>query len=128
VGRVFRLGVVRVGDLSIAERASCESERGRGALSYGPRTSRDAVEASRRGCLVRVGVGTRSRCPVEPASCESERGRGVLSAVFGFVVDSVSFFFIVGCGYPYYVGTDTMHLDIHPLSHNKCTFRVQFFS
>jgi hypothetical protein len=86
VGRVIRPGVVRVGDLSIAERASCESERGRGALSNEPRTGRDAVEASRRGCLVRVGVGTRLRRPVEPASYESVRGRGVLSVVFGFVV------------------------------------------
>jgi hypothetical protein len=84
VGRAFRPGVVRVGDLPIAERASRESERGRGVLSCGPRTRWGTVEAFRRGCLVRVGVGTRSRRPVELALYESEsvRGRGVPSAIF----------------------------------------------
>jgi hypothetical protein len=54
----------------------------RDALSNGPCTSREVVEASRRGCLVRGGVGARSRCPVKPASCESKRGRGTSSAIF----------------------------------------------
>jgi hypothetical protein len=73
-----------------------------------------------------VRAGARSRRPVEGASyeSESERGRGVPSSrpragrnvvkvhrplFFGFVVfaDSVLFFFIVDCGYPYTVGTDS---------------------
>jgi hypothetical protein len=73
-----------------------------------------------------VRVGERSSRPVEGASyeSESERGRGVPSSrprasrnavevhhplFFGFAVfaDSVSFFFIVDCGYPYSVGTDS---------------------
>jgi hypothetical protein len=60
---------------------------------------------SRRGCLVRVGVGTWSRRPVELASYETDpvRGRGALSLLWLVV----SFFFIVGCGYPYTIGTDT---------------------
>jgi hypothetical protein len=53
-------------------------------LSNGPHTSQNVVEASCRGCLVRGGVGARSRRPVEPASCESECSRGASSAVFWF--------------------------------------------
>jgi hypothetical protein len=104
-GRAYQPGVVRVGDLPVAERASCESERSRGALSYGPRTERgavdtflsgvprtsrswSAVETLRRAGLVRGGPYTRSRCA---AFC------------CGLIV---SFFFTVGCGYPYSAGTD----------------------
>jgi hypothetical protein len=45
VGRAYRSGVVRVGDLPVAERASCESEHSRGASLYGPCMRRGAVEA-----------------------------------------------------------------------------------
>jgi hypothetical protein len=84
VGRVYRPGVMRVGDLLVAERASCESKRSRGALLYGPCMRRARSRHSRRGCLVRVGVGTWSRRPVELASCETDpvRGRGALSLLW----------------------------------------------
>jgi hypothetical protein len=61
-GRALRPGVMRVGVFSLAERASCESERGRGASLY--RTGRG------RGI------------PVGGASYESEleRGRGAPSS------------------------------------------------
>jgi hypothetical protein len=64
----------------VAERASCESERSRGALLYGPCTGRGAVEAFPSGCLVRVVVGVRSRRSVELASYKADpiRGRGAL--------------------------------------------------
>jgi hypothetical protein len=67
---------------SSGQTLGCASRRfpdSRGALSSEPRVSRNAVEASRRGCLVRV--GTQSRHPVERASYESERGRGFPSSV-----------------------------------------------
>jgi hypothetical protein len=106
-GRAYRPGVVRVGDLLVAERASCETERSRGALSYGPRTGRgaveafpsgvprtsrswSAVEAPRRAGLVRDGPCMRSR---RAAFC------------CGLIV---SFFFTIGCGYPYTAGTDNI--------------------
>jgi hypothetical protein len=98
-GRAYRPGVVRVGDPLVADRASCESERSRGAISYGPRMGRGAVEVlpsgaprmSRSGSavemlhrvgLVRGGPCTRSRC----------------TAFCGGLI--VLFFFTVGCGTP----------------------------
>jgi hypothetical protein len=96
VGRAYRPGVVRVGDLPVAERASCESERSRG----GPCMRRGAVEAFPSGV-----PRTSRSCPVELVSYETDpvRGRGALSLLWLIV----SFFFIVGCGYPYSAGTDT---------------------
>jgi hypothetical protein len=80
----FRLRVGEQSGSSVLTRghASRSFAGSRDALSNGPCASRDAVEASRRGCLLRGGVGLRSRCPVEPASCESERSRGTSSAIF----------------------------------------------
>jgi hypothetical protein len=67
---------------------------------------RDAVEVSRRGGLVRVGDGMRSRHPVEPVSYEAD-----LSCVLKWAVlyrDLVAFIFIIDeCGYPYTISTDT---------------------
>jgi hypothetical protein len=92
--------------------------------------SRNAVEVLYRTGLVRAGM--RSRRPVEGASyeSESERGRGVPPSrprASRYAVEvhcllslallclrtsvNVSFFFIVDCGYPYSVGTDTL-IDI----------------
>jgi hypothetical protein len=71
-----------VGETEGVERldpGSRESERSRGAIE--PRAGRSAVEASRRGGLVRVGDRTRSRHSVEPASYEA-----VLSHVFKWAV------------------------------------------
>jgi hypothetical protein len=70
----------------------------------------------------------RSRRPVEGASYESKCGRSVSSAVFGFVVDSVSFFFIVGCGYPYSAGTDSVvNMDLNFLSEIQRSSRFFFY-
>jgi hypothetical protein len=62
VGRALRPGVMRVRVFLVAERASCESERGRGALLYG--------------------TGRGRGVPVGGASYESEleRGRGTPSS------------------------------------------------
>jgi hypothetical protein len=82
---------------------SRESERSRWAIE--PRAGRNAVEASRRGGLVRVGDGMQSRHSVEPASYEAD-----LSCVLKWAVlyrDLVVLVFIVKCGYPYIIGTDS---------------------
>jgi hypothetical protein len=79
-GRAYRPGVVRVGDLPMAERASCGTERSRGALSYGPRTGRGAVEAFPSGVPRTSQSWSAVEVPVELASYEMDpvRGRGVL--------------------------------------------------
>jgi hypothetical protein len=56
------------------------SERSRGAIE--PRAGRSAVEASRRGGLVRVGDRTRSKHSVEPASYEADLSHAFKWAVF----------------------------------------------
>jgi hypothetical protein len=85
---------------------SRESERSRRAVE--PRAGRSAVEASRRGGLVRVGGEMRSRHSVEPASYELDLSRVLEWVVLcrGLVV---LVFIIVECGYPYSIGTDIIY-------------------
>jgi hypothetical protein len=89
--------------IELLDLGSRESERSRGAIE--PRAGRSVVEASRRGGLVRVGDGMRSRHSVEPASYEADLSRVSKWAVLcrGLVV---LVFIIVKCGYPYGIGTD----------------------
>jgi hypothetical protein len=93
---------MRVRVLPVAERASCESERSRGALLYG--------------------TGHGRGVPIGGASYESEleRSRGTPSSWSRtrrtrYAVEAgclllwfnhFVFFIIVGCGYPHTVGTD----------------------
>jgi hypothetical protein len=61
----------------------------------------------RRGCLVRVGAGARSRRSVELASYESDLVCGLRWAAF-YCGLAVLFFIIDGCGYPHTVGTGSV--------------------
>jgi hypothetical protein len=83
----------------VGDRASCESECGRGTLLYGAGRGRGAiVEGASYESEPERGRGTPSSCPrTRRTRCAAEFGRGLVVLIF----------IIVKCGYPYTIGTDS---------------------
>jgi hypothetical protein len=83
----------------VGDRASCESEYGRGTLLYGAGRGQGAlVEGASYESEPERGRGTPSSCPrTRQTWCTAEYGRSLVVLIF----------IIVKCGCPYTIGTDS---------------------